>query len=374
MILLDSEVATFLQGITDKLLNGTDTSLQTSFQGVYQAVIKFSNGVVAVGMFVTGVYLILQYLISSQFDYASLLKMLVMLTMYLGFSAVISPKGGSSIMAVTSNIMDNFTATINTGQDDIKLAAEIHKGQEDAKADEDANGGSSILAAASTLLSSLNIGKIIMDCLYNFLDSLVDICMVAIGFLIVFISKFGCWLLIAFAPFCVAISFIKGFEGSFVGMLKYFIVFKLWAVIFAAIKLAMHNMDFVNQLAYAAGYQSVSNSPSLSTIVMKLCCCIVLIMTPQFADILVSGSQAGGFFSAAIAKGGAVMGGAASSMSGNIPGNVGRNMDHLGGAGGALKKAASVLGSQGEGGGFKGLISGIKRLGLNPNKNDGLKH
>ena len=97
-------------------------------------------------------------------------------------------------------------------------------------------------------------------------------------------------------------------------------------------------------------------------------------MTPQFADILVSGSQAGGFFSAAIAKGGAMIGGAGSTLGGNIPGNIGKNMDHLGGVGGALKKAASVATNTGEGGGIGGLITGIKKLGLNPQKNDGLKH
>lgn len=367
-----------LEFLTDLILKGTDSSLQESFQGVYDAVIKFSNGLVAVGIFITGVYLILQFLISSQFDYASLLKMIVMLALYLGFTATIDLKNGSSIMAVTSNIMGQFEDAIKPPNNKYEvITTAVKNGQDDAKKEEDKK--TALVGKAVDVgfaINSFSLVKILNDFVYLFLNMVVECAMVAIGFLIIFISKFACWLLIAFAPFCVAISFIKGFEGSFLGMLKYFIVFKLWAVIVAAIKLSLFHLRFVEAMAYDAGFHSITNSPSTSSIVMKICYCVVLCMTPMFADILVSGSQAGGFFSAAIAKGGAAIGSIASmgsktgsGMMGNVGSNIGKNMGHLGGLVGAASKTASAFKDSG----MKGVISGISKLGLNPKKNDGLK-
>jgi hypothetical protein len=313
--LLDSQVADWLQKTFSTVLAGTDDKLQNSFGGVYQSVVEFSNGLVTVGIFISAIYLIAQFLMTSQLDYSAVLKLVVMLAFYLSFTSTVDIKSGSSVMAVISRMLDSFESTVESRMSKDKSARlddAFRKGQEQGLKDEDTRlqqekaGGETKMNDASTSFISNTITEVLTGWIFNFFDMLAEILLVVCSFLIVFVSKFGCWLLIAFAPFSAAISFIKGFEGSFVGMLKYFIVFKLWAVIVMAIKAAMFNLGFSEQIAFAKaqGAVSVLNSPSLGVIVMKLCYCLIVIMTPMFADILISGSQSGSFFSAAIGKAG----------------------------------------------------------------------
>ena len=326
MIFLQTgSVSNWFQGIVDNVISGEESSLAASFEGVYKVVIEFSNGIVAIGLLITGVYLILQFLISAQMDYASLLKIILMLGLYMTFTATTNVKTGSSIMAVTSQIMDGFETKMKNGKDNAAIMeAAVKAGQDDAKKAQDEKIASPTENEDSlSILDLKRIGDLIQAALMNFLDSVIDLIMIAISFMIIFISKFACALLIAFAPFCVAVSFIKGFEGSFMGMLKYFIVFKLWAVVAIAIKLALNNLGFLQGIGYAAGYKAVEgmNAPTPALIIMKLCYCVLLALTPMFADILISGSQSGGFFSGAMTKAAAGMGLAAKAAK-SAPGKM----------------------------------------------------
>ena len=381
LTLLDSQVADWLQKTFSTVLAGTDDKLQNSFGGVYQSVVEFSNGLVTVGIFISAIYLIAQFLMTSQLDYSAVLKLVVMLAVYLSFTSTVDIKSGSSVMAVISRMLDSFESTVESRMAKDKSARlddAFRKGQEQGLKDEDTRlqqekaGGETKMNDASTSFISNTITEVLTGWIFNFFDMLAEILLVVCSFLIVFVSKFGCWLLIAFAPFSAAISFIKGFEGSFVGMLKYFIVFKLWAVIVMAIKAAMFNLGFSEQIAFAKAQGAVSllNSPSLGVIVMKLCYCLIVIMTPMFADILISGSQSGSFFSAAIGKAGGLMSGAAATagtagtaLAGNRIANVGRNFGH---GGGLMGMAERMEGIKSPG----GLVSGIKKMMQNPSKNN----
>ena len=379
--LLDSQVADWLQNIFSSVLGGSDDKLQNSFSGVYQSVVEFSNGVVAVGIFISAIYLIAQFLMTSQLDYSSVLKLVVLLTVYLSFTTTVDIKKGSSIMAVISRMLDNFETTVASRlvkDKSARLDDAFRKGQEQGLKDEDTRlqqekaGGGTKLNDASTSFISNTITEVLTGWIFNFFDMIAEILLVVCSFLIVFVSKFGCWLLIAFAPFSAAVSFIKGFEGSFIGMLKYFIVFKLWGVIVIAIKAAMFNLGFSEQIAFAKaqGAVSVLNSPSMGVIVMKLCYCLIVIMTPMFADILISGSQSGSFFSAAIGKTGGLVSGAVAAggtasgaLGGNRMENIGKNFAHGGGLMGMAEKFGDIK-SPG------GLVSGMKKMMQNPGKND----
>jgi hypothetical protein len=381
LVLLDSQVADWLQNIFSSVIAGTDDKLQDSFGGVYQSVLEFSNGLVAVGIFISAVYLIAQFLMTSQLDYSAVLKLLVMLTVYLAFTATVDIKKGSSIMAVISRMLDSFESTVDSRlakDKSVRIDEAFQKGQEQGLKDEDTRikqeqaGAETKMNDASTSFISQTIMEVLTAWIFNFFDMIAEILLVVCSFLIVFVSKFGCWLLIAFAPFSAAVSFIKGFEGSFIGMLKYFIVFKLWSVIVVAIKAAMFNLGFSEQIAFAKaqGAVSVFNSPSMGVIVMKLCYCLIVIMTPMFADILISGSQSGSFFSSAIGKaGGLISGGAAAggtaggAIAGNRISNIGKNFGHAGGAIGIGEKLKDIK-SPGA------LVSGMKKMMHNPGKND----
>ncbi len=137
------------------------------------------------------------------------------------------------------------------------------------------------------VLDPRNYGKILLTGIIQSLYSIV-LCV------LVFVQVYAIAILYVTGPIAIAWSIMLGFEGSLLGWLKYYVVIKMWAIL-------IYVIEGLSTLLLANSIDSASGLGSYEALIIQGGLILVYCMVPKFADILISGSQSGSFFSAAIA-------------------------------------------------------------------------
>lgn len=152
--------------------------------------------------------------------------------------------------------------------------------------------------------------------------SIVNLAYGIVSLIVSLIQAYAISILYITGPIAITFSMLSGFEGGFAGWLKYYIVIKLWLVIVYVIQsldatLALQNM----------GVNGVVSDEALAFQIGSL---VMYMMVPKFADILISGSQGGAFFSAAVAGASMVAGKAMGAIKGSGKAAAGSVLDVAG--------------------------------------------
>lgn len=119
---------------------------------------------------------------------------------------------------------------------------------------------------------------------------------------LILIESYSISLLYITGPIAITFSFLLAFEGGFVGWLKYYMVIKLWIVIIFLI-------EALSATLVEANIDPNTGMGSWESTIVRLGLIVMYCMVPKFADILISGSQGGAFFSAAVGIGAKSLGG-----------------------------------------------------------------
>ena len=130
------------------------------------------------------------------------------------------------------------------------------------------------------------------------------------GLVVVMVSNMLTTLLAVLFPITIALSVIPGFAGGIISFLRYYIVFLLWEVIANIMRSFSRASGISNKLAEAAAFNTLEMTPEQATLFIDhfniiddatylslFLSLIFTIIIPKIADILVTGGQAGGFFS-----------------------------------------------------------------------------
>lgn len=111
---------------------------------------------------------------------------------------------------------------------------------------------------------------------------------------IILIQSYAISILYITGPVAITFSLLIGFEGGVAGWFKYYVVIKLWLLI-------VYVVQALSASIFVANLSNSSNVTGFQSLVMEAGLLVIYTMIPKFADILISGSQGGAFFSAAIA-------------------------------------------------------------------------
>lgn len=171
-------------------------------------------------------------------------------------------------------------------------------------------------------------------------------------------------LMVIFFPLVLTLSFIPGFSQGVTQYVKYLLSFCLWPLITAVLKMVAQGIGFANILGklHAAdalaqtGNLDISSLVSFPAILALIIMIFMVSMTPMISDMLISGSQSGGFFSSTVGKATALTGGAMALVGGatksagaktaaGIGGKVGGALGSLGKNAGVINQARKHAGS-----------------------------
>lgn len=165
--------------------------------------------------------------------------------------------------------------------------------------------------------------KIVSSLYYWILELLLMLYELACFFTTVF-ADFLVQLLVVFFPLVLTLSFLPGFTQGVTQYLKYLLSLCLWPMIVGVLKLIAQAIGFANILGQLqgvdvlakAGNLDISNLVSFTAILALVVMIFMIAMTPMISDMLISGSQSGGFFSTTVGKATALTGGTFAVLSG----------------------------------------------------------
>ena len=165
--------------------------------------------------------------------------------------------------------------------------------------------------------------KIVSSLYYWILELLLMLYELACFFTTVF-ADFLVQLLVVFFPLVLTMSFLPGFTQGVTQYLKYLLSLCLWPMIVGVLKLIAQAIGFANILGQLqgvdvlakAGNLDISNLVSFTAILALVVMIFMIAMTPMISDMLISGSQSGGFFSTTVGKATALTGGGMAILSG----------------------------------------------------------
>jgi hypothetical protein len=165
--------------------------------------------------------------------------------------------------------------------------------------------------------------KIVSSLYYWILELLLMLYELACFFTTVF-ADFLVQLLVVFFPLVLTMSFLPGFTQGVTQYLKYLLSLCLWPMIVGVLKLIAQAIGFANILGQLqgvdvlakAGTLDISNLVSFTAILALVVMIFMIAMTPMISDMLISGSQSGGFFSTTVGKATALTGGTFAVLSG----------------------------------------------------------
>jgi hypothetical protein len=140
-------------------------------------------------------------------------------------------------------------------------------------------------------------------------------------FIVVVFSDFLIQLMLLFLPIVLTINMLPGFEQSLLQYVKYMLSFALWPLIAGIVKLVAQKLAFAQIIGSITGISAIAQAgkldPSAYVSVPALLVLVLMIfmvtMIPMIADMLISGSQSGGFFSSTVGKATAVSGAVAAT-------------------------------------------------------------
>ena len=140
-------------------------------------------------------------------------------------------------------------------------------------------------------------------------------------FIVIVFSDFLIQLMLLFLPLVLTITMIPGFDQSLLQYAKYLLSFALWPLIAGIIKIVAQKLAFAQIIGSITGISAIAQAgkldpskyvsvPALLVLVLMI---FMITMIPMIADMLISGSQSGGFFSSTVGKATAATGAVAAT-------------------------------------------------------------
>jgi hypothetical protein len=200
--------------------------------------------------------------------------------------------------------------------------------------------------------------KIVSSIYYWIIELLLMLYELACFFTTVF-ADFLVQLLVVFFPLVLTLSFLPGFSQGVTQYLKYILSLCLWPMIVGVLKMIAQAIGFANILGQLqgvdvlakAGNLDISNLISFTAILALVVMIFMIVMTPMISDMLISGSQSGGFFSSTVGKATALTGGGMAILSGVTKNAAAKGAQSTGNViGGGMMKAGASAGRKIAGG------------------------
>lgn len=205
--------------------------------------------------------------------------------------------------------------------------------------------------------------KIVSSIYFWVLELLLMLFELASFFTTVF-ADFLIQLMVIFFPLVLTLSFIPGFSQGVTQYVKYLLSFCLWPLITAVLKMVAQGIGFASIIGklHAAdalaqtGNLDMSSLVSFPAILALIIMIFMVSMTPMISDMLISGSQSGGFFSSTVGKATAITGGTMALVGGatktagaktaaGIGGKIGGALGSIGKDAGVINEARKNAGS-----------------------------
>ena len=129
-------------------------------------------------------------------------------------------------------------------------------------------------------------------------------------FIVIVFSDFLIQLMLLFFPLVLTINMLPGFTQSLLQYAKYLLSFALWPLIAGIVKLVAQKLAFAQIFGTISAISAIAQTgkldpssyvsiPALLVLVLMI---FMITMIPMIADMLISGSQSGGFFSSTVGK------------------------------------------------------------------------
>lgn len=149
---------------------------------------------------------------------------------------------------------------------------------------------SNVVASVTSAFDPMTWSKMLLNGIIQFVAEIID----AVVFLI---RQYLLNVMFVCGPIALAFSFIHSMESSFMSWFKYYIVIHLWATIAFVLDNIYTAITIANLKESSQWFND--GLPSFDTLVYQVGFIILHCMIPKLADMLISGSQGGAFFSAA---------------------------------------------------------------------------
>lgn len=303
-IFLQTTVNQEFSAVLNNMLDSSSSQVANSFTGIFDTIQTYSYGLAAAGLVVGMLIPILSFMFTGNFPYDTLFKYLLMAGLFVNFPVLIR-LADDVFKQPADQIEKTLAVQTDNGNKLIDVYVNAYTDAVDKQYQEQmAQAGTWDIGDKLSYVVEKAFSKAKIY-IWLFIAMILNLFLDVVMFLMKFASIFGAELLIALSPLSFGISFFRGFEGSIVGVLKFIFVFRLWGAVASAIKFAAYNVGFF-EVVYKFHAQvdagSLPASPDWSPLVLQAVFIVIMFMTPMFADALVSGSQAGAFFNAALAK------------------------------------------------------------------------
>lgn len=294
IILLD------IHDVISRIYNMADGTIEQSFGGLSSIIAASANGIAGIGVMYAIIRLFMNFYTNMEWDGAGTFKLCLLVALY-GNCVMIAKIVDTGFKTPATAIENELSVQTNNGEVVFAEYKEKYMAALDKKADEEYGEWYEIPQNMGVAISTMT-EKLVVK-LWFVIVQIVQIIMELVLFFFKFAGSMASNLLLVFVPLSFALSFIPGFEGSGIGILKFIMTFRLWGAIAAAIKYASFQMGFFSIQADLkaltdAGYMA-STGPDWGVILIMLCFIFVMAMTPMLSDALLSGSQAGSILSAA---------------------------------------------------------------------------
>lgn len=289
-------------GVIEKILQSVLKSpYQTVFSEVAQAVVKSCLGIAALFFLIMIGFHIGRQLISKEKDISlgflsKYFFLMLALTAYIPLmTTIVDP-----IIEVPEDAVRSMVkSSSNNGQEFKQLFTQFDEMQAKARKDESfgdkmtRNGG----GIGGMIATSMGID--FREMFFKLANYIIDFLFDLVSFIVFLIRFYALGILFSIGPIAIAFSFLKPLEGSINGWAKFYLVVHLWVLI-------IYIIDFASSKILREGVMSASSAPTVEQgyvllwqmLLVKSGLIIVKVLTPKFADILISGSQGGNIFTA----------------------------------------------------------------------------
>lgn len=281
------------QGILEQVIkNVTSSSINSAADGAALAVLGGVTGLAAILMFVQCTIEIgKKFLGDGSPNFSFLVKYGLMALALASYVPIM--KTVDLAMSIPLTAVKSFTAGVtNKGQKIVQFDEAKRKLEREAKYN-DMNILEETYAKTTDGLSDVSEKLNPRFWCAEILSFLYDL----VKFVVILVRQYLLSVLYILGPISLALSFIAKLEGSFVGFLKYYIVIHLWATVTYGIDGITAVLKF-NEIIAEQSTATADGIPSWEILVIQAGLIIINCMTPKIADILVSGTQGGAFFSA----------------------------------------------------------------------------
>jgi hypothetical protein len=284
----------------NRIFGMADGSIEGSFSGLTSIISTTANGIAGVGVTYAFIRIFMNFYANQEWDAQGTIKLCLLVALYgncVHISKVVDRGFKSPGMAIESAL----AVKTDDGEKIYTEYREKYMEALDKKANEEYGKWYQIAKNFKVAISTM-VDKMMVK-IWFLIVQIVQLIMELVLFFFKLAGSMGSNLLLVFVPLSFALSFIPGFDGSGVGILKFIMTFRLWGAVAAAIKYAAFQLGFFSVQADLkamtdAGYMAATG-PDWGVILIMLCFIFIMALTPMFADALITGSQAGSILSAA---------------------------------------------------------------------------